>query len=53
MKRTNIHLTSHQLDKLKQLSHATEISVAELIRRAIDAYLLLREKEHVSLHKKA
>ena len=41
MKRVNFHLTSLELEALKELSKRSGLSVAELIRRAIDAYLKL------------
>jgi len=39
MRRTNIHLTAQQLTQLAKRAKATGLTVAELIRRAIDAYL--------------
>jgi hypothetical protein len=39
MKRTNIFLTEEQLKKLAARSQKTGASVAEIVRRAIDAYL--------------
>ena len=39
MKRTNIHLSDEQLKALRKLSDNTGAPVAELVRRAIDAYL--------------
>lgn len=39
MKRTNIHLSDTQLKQLKALSEKTGAPVAELVRRAVDAYL--------------
>lgn len=39
MKRTNIFLPKPLLSKLRTLSKATGLSVAEHIRRAIDEYL--------------
>jgi predicted DNA-binding protein len=45
MKRTALFLKEMQLAKLQKLSEKTGAPVAELIRRAIDAYLLLRKKE--------
>ena len=39
MIRTNVHLTEQLLAKLRKLSKATGLSVAELIRRACDSYL--------------
>jgi predicted DNA-binding protein len=39
MKRTNIHLSEQQLKRLEQQSRKTGLSVAEIVRRAIDDYL--------------
>lgn len=39
MKRTNIFLPEQLLEKLRTLADKTGLSVAELIRRAIDEYL--------------
>jgi len=45
MRRTALFLKEQQLDKLQKLSDRTGAPVAELVRRAIDAYLLSRKKE--------
>jgi predicted DNA-binding protein len=45
MKRTALFLKAEQVKKLQVLSEKTGAPVAELIRRAIDAYLLSRRKE--------
>ena len=45
MKRTALFLKEEQLKKLLALSDKTGAPVAELIRRAIDKYLLERAKE--------
>ncbi|WP_083758019.1 ribbon-helix-helix domain-containing protein [Polaromonas naphthalenivorans] len=39
MKRTNIYLTEPSVERLQALSAQTGLSVAELIRRAIDDFL--------------
>jgi hypothetical protein len=39
MIRTNIFLPERQLFELRVLANATGLSVAELVRRAIDQYL--------------
>ena len=39
MKRISYHLTEKQIISLKVLSKHTGLAVADLIRRAIDAYL--------------
>ncbi len=43
--RMNIYLTGEQKRKLEKLSEKTGAPVAELVRRAIDAYLASRKKE--------
>jgi predicted DNA-binding protein len=45
MRRTALFLKEEQLKKLLTLSEKTGAPVAELIRRAIDKYLLERAKE--------
>jgi len=45
MKRTALFLKEEQLEKLQTLSDKTGAPIAELVRRAIDAYLLSRKKE--------
>lgn len=39
MQRVNYHLTEKQIAALRNLSAKTGLTVAELIRRAVDAYL--------------
>ncbi len=39
MKRINYHMTEQQIAALKKRSTVTGLSVAELIRRAVDRYL--------------
>ena len=39
MIRTNIHLAKDQIERLKVVADRKGISVAELIRRAIESYL--------------
>ena len=45
MKRTALFLQEEQVKKLQALSEKTGAPVAELIRRAIDGYLVKRKKE--------
>jgi hypothetical protein len=45
MRRTALFLKEQQLKNLQKLSEKTGAPVAELVRRAIDAYLLSRKKE--------
>lgn len=37
--RTNIYLTKPQLERLRALASESGLSVAELVRRAVDDYL--------------
>jgi len=39
MKRTNLYLTEKQMERLKQRSEKEGLSLAELVRRAVDAFL--------------
>jgi Ribbon-helix-helix protein, copG family len=39
MKRTNLYLTEKQMERLKQRSEDEGLSLAELVRRAVDAFL--------------
>jgi predicted DNA-binding protein len=45
MRRTALFLKEQQLKKLQKLSEKTGAPVAELVRRAIDAYLGSRKRE--------
>jgi predicted DNA-binding protein len=45
MKRTALFLKEEQIKKLQKLSDKTGAPLAELIRRAIDRYLIERAKE--------
>lgn len=39
MTRVNFHLTGRQVERLRAESRRTGLAVADLIRRAVDAYL--------------
>lgn len=41
----HFHLTSQELEALRELAEKTGLSVAEHIRRAVDAYLKEIQKE--------
>ena len=43
--RTNVYLRPDQMKQLKALNEKTGAPVAELVRRAVDAYLAERAKE--------
>ena len=45
MIRVNYHLTDKQISKLRELSKDTGLSVAELIRRAVDKYVGAHRKK--------
>ena len=45
MKRVNYHLTEEEITKLQAFSNKTGLSVAEIIRRAVDEYLDRKEKQ--------
>jgi predicted DNA-binding protein len=45
LRRTALFLKEQQLARLQKLCKKTGAPVAELVRRAIDAYLLSRKKE--------
>ena len=44
MKRVQYHLTDKQLAALRALSKKTGLAVADIIRRAVDAYLKMEPK---------
>jgi predicted DNA-binding protein len=44
MKRTNIHLAPDQIERLREAAERKGVSVAELVRRAIEAYLDAEER---------
>ena len=39
MKRTNIYMTERQLERLRERAEREGVAMAELVRRAIDAFL--------------
>ena len=47
MKRVNYHLTEAEITRLQALSNKTGLSVAEIIRRAIDEYLDRKERKNM------
>ena len=44
-KRTNIYLPEEQSRRLKKLAQKKDVSVSELVRRAIEEYLSKEEKK--------
>lgn len=49
MKRINHHLSNKQIVILKRLSDEQDLSVAELIRRAIDNWINIQIKNEVDI----
>lgn len=45
MKRTNIHLAPDQVARLKEAAKRKGVSAAELVRRAVEAYLNADERK--------
>jgi hypothetical protein len=45
MRRISLYLTAKQISDLKAIHKATGITVAESIRRAVDAYLAGKEQK--------
>jgi predicted DNA-binding protein len=52
MKRVNYHLTEAEITRLQALSINTGLSVAEIIRRAIDEYLDRKERKNMKKEEK-
>jgi len=53
MKRVNYHLTEDQIKRLQGLAQKTGLSVAEIIRRAVDEFLDRKEKKMKEGNKKS
>lgn len=49
--RTEIYLTKRQRNTLQALAKREGISMAEQVRRAVDAYLLEKENQHKAREK--
>jgi hypothetical protein len=47
MKRTNLYLTEKQLERLHQRAEKEGLALAELVRRAIDAFLAWDDPTYV------
>ena len=43
--RVNFHLTVSEIESLRALATSTGLSVADLIRRAVDAYLANQQRK--------
>lgn len=52
MKRVNYHLTEKQIMELQKVGTKTGLSVAEIIRRSVDAYLDAYKEKNRSTRKK-
>ncbi|MFH1350200.1 MAG: ribbon-helix-helix domain-containing protein [Pseudomonadota bacterium] len=53
MFRTQIQLTEEQARLLREISMATRESIASLIRRAVDQYLMTRKPDRRALYRQA
>jgi len=53
MVRTQIQLSEEQAVRLKELAHAGNESVASIIRKALDQFLLSQKPDHRTLYRKA
>lgn len=49
MKRTNIYLTEQQVKRLQARSQQEGLSIAELVRRAVDTYLAWDDPDYVPI----
>ncbi len=45
MRRTNMYFSAPQMEELTAMSASTGLSIAELVRRAVDAYLATARKK--------
>ena len=52
MKRVNYHLAEEQIKRLQGLGEKTGLSVAEIIRRAVDEYLDRKERKNMKKEEK-
>lgn len=53
MVRTQVQLTSDQYQALREISQASEESMAAIIRRAVDQLLLTRKPDRTALYRQA
>jgi len=53
MIRTQIQLTEEQARRLKELAHADNESVASIIRKALDQFLLNQKPDRAALYRQA
>jgi len=53
MVRTQVQLTEEQVQMLRELSRENRESMAALIRRAVDQFLLSRQPDRTSLYRQA
>ena len=49
MKRTNLYLTEKQMERLKERAEKEGLSLAELVRRAVDTFLAWDDPTYVPL----
>lgn len=48
MKRINYHLTENQIEALKKIKRETGLSLAEIVRRALDNFLENIDKKKIN-----
>jgi hypothetical protein len=48
MKRTNVYVTDKQLERLRERAEHEGVAMAELIRRALDAFLAWDDPTYIS-----
>ena len=53
MVRTQVQLTKEQYTVLKELSHKKGESIAAIVRKAIDQFLVTRKPDRASLYRQA
>lgn len=53
MVRTQIQLTEAQVTQLKELAHASNESIAAIIRQAVDQFLAKQQPDHRTLYRQA
>jgi Ribbon-helix-helix protein, copG family len=51
MRRTNLYLTEKQLERLQQMASGEGLALAEVVRRAVDAYLAWNDPTYAPTHR--
>ncbi len=53
MIRTQVQLTDEQAARVKELAHASNVSMAAIIRKALDQFILKQEPDRRTLYRQA